>query len=138
MKNLRILFGITIFIMVISLAFIGCEEPSTEGDFIIENRCENYKITKITVNGAGISENVNLTNGQKKSFTLSEGSYNFSVAVEYTGQGETPSELNGSVLLNQELIIRGGINEKYNLDAYTRPEANLAGPAGTTFSWGYN
>jgi hypothetical protein len=127
--------------LVFGMTVIGCEEEQDNGKFTILNDCDDYSITKIKIwggSGTDITENVVLTKGQSKSYTLSNGDYKYSVEVTYTGSDNpAPVIRNGEILNQRSQTMQYGIDYKNALDCYNNPGNALREP-GSYFSWSYN
>jgi len=143
MKNKKFWLGMLVMVLAFGMTVTGCGEEEDNGEFTILNDCDEYSITKIKIwggSGTDITENVSLTKGQSKSYTLANGDYKYSVEVTFTGEGQAPYIINESILSNQSQKMQYGIDYKHALRAYTRSEEEATEniPAGTRFSWAYN
>jgi hypothetical protein len=140
MVNKRFLLGILAIVLVFGMTVVGCEEEEDNGQFTILNNCDDYSITNIKIwggSGTDIVENVTLSKGQSKSYTLSNGDYKYSVEVTFTGEGEEPVIRNGNILNQQSQKMQYGINYKNALSCYIVKD-NPVRDDGSYFSWAYN
>jgi len=138
MKNRLLVLGILVMVLVFGMAVAGCSEEEDNGQFTIRNDCDEYSITEISIRGGSgtdIKENVTLTKGQSKSYTLSNGDYKYSVDVTFTGEGDPPVIRNGEVLTNRSQTMQFGIDYKC---ALSDSRGISSQEPGSYFSWAYN